>query len=680
MDRSYNELLSLSMPAPPWPPAPSTSHQSITWTAPLPQPQPERHAQTSPYHAELTGMQFSMADAINAPHSEASLSPSSNTNSPFHYTSLESNYLGTPSHTHDINQYTHPTAAHSQAMPIGMTPQNHLYAQFAHDPLSSPEDNLLQSLHRRQHSSTASPASLPSDVSQQSSSRRPYRRMLRRQNTSSSMSSNSSYQSNAPGTETRGPPMTPTTSRSRSSTGSHQLMTATRRQSGTLSANSSEMRAKLSSSSSSGTMDKIQESSAMTFTTGITTSLSAELAGLGLNVADFSMVHENDGSIEMQRKDSSSSSSTTRTRRATTQEQTESSFLSQATSSLDSSGIDDSLLSLKSNGPYNSRWIHGKDTPPSSPAPSFGPRTGPSPFFDQRLGKMSASAASRFSPSSPYSRHDEFGVVQGKAAGTSSLDWSSTWPRISMSQADSSHGVTNEASPLSDTRRSRFVQSTRSLHESRSKRHSRGFSSALSLEAIYDGGASGSRIMRGSNESLQSDIGPSRSSRPVTEINESRRMKRMSASFVSEQEARRLHHEKQRQYDQVSDALDTLRRFLRQRDDDPTSSSSRPTSYAGGGPGVATLGEQVSSMLAESSQQSRHAASSRRQRTLRHPPTGPLPPRGSVFVSPQATSPNLALPGQDRLRVEAERIAALEDLAKRVRQMKEENQQMLDDL
>lgn len=231
----------------------------------------------------------------------------------------------------------------------------------------------------------------------------------------------------------------------------------------------------------------------------------------------------------------------------------------------------------------------------------------------------------------------------------------------------SSTGVPSEISPMMDSQRHRSNTSpaNRTLQDRRIKRHSRGFSSITSLESM---GA----LMKRSNESLQSDIGPSRSSRIPMERTESRRMKRMSASFVSEQEARRLHQEKQSQYDQVSDALDTLRRFLRQREDGEL--SSRPNSYVSEQRGALPLGEQVSTMLAESSN-AKLSHSSNRQRTLRHPPTGPLPPRGSIFTSPDISS---AL--QDGSRVEAERIAALEDLAKRVRQMKDENQQMLDDL
>lgn len=85
-------------------------------------------------------------------------------------------------------------------------------------------------------------------------------------------------------------------------------------------------------------------------------------------------------------------------------------------------------------------------------------------------------------------------------------------------------------------------------------------------------------------------------------------------------------------------------------------------------------------MLVDASR-SQQTTTTSRQKTLRHPPTGPLPPRGSIYTSPSTPiSFSQSSPHQDHSRVEAERMATLEDLAKRVRQMKGENQRLLQDL
>ncbi|UZJ52372.1 hypothetical protein CBS101457_001692 [Exobasidium rhododendri] len=456
-------------------------------------------------------------------------------------------------------------------------------------------------------------------------------------------------------------------------------------------------------------MGRIQESSSTEFqsVSRLTASLSAELAGLGLDVSDFyptsnlplhdAMMGDLRSGV-MQASLSSSSSIATHPQPKHFAEQGDMSFLSQATSSLDSSGFDDSLLSSGTNAQSSTRWIHGKDTPPSSPAPSFAARMRPSPMQKQNSGGLSA--AMHPSASSPYFRTDEFGVKRKTSRQQSITDKTRTWPRT-LHQMESTTGSTSfpmyqsssenignipNSSSTGDhrLRRRLSLTSAQSLQERRSKRSHRGLVGDTSLEIATGGiGSSGSKR---SNDSIRSDKGPSRSIRSNAEVIEKRRGKRISASFSSDLNARQWHQDEQHQFDQVTDALETLRTFLRQRERSSSQvsrPSSKSTSYAGGSIGshtIGPLGEHMPTVFdAPSNPDTMRAATT--QKTLRHPPPGPLPPRGSIYASPNS-SPSISQVQDtgDGDGAEVERIAALEALAKRVRQMKNDNQRLLEEL
>jgi hypothetical protein len=499
--------------------------------------------------------------------------------------------------------------------------------------------------------------------------------------------------------------------RSLSARGSHASLVSTslRPRAGTMSASSSysrimDQKPPNSFSASSATMERIQEDPVNRSTgSGISASLSAELAGLGLNISNFypvegtatgdTLMSNVEPGLHYDESTRSSTSIDQGRRKGQDGIGGDSSFLSHATSSFESSELDNSLVSLDSSvnqSSDSSRWIHGKDTPPTSPATSFGSRLRPSPLLEQRKDGSMDNLLQQAATALPYARPNEFGSLR-RNAQSGGTDWFGSWPPKDVA------GTKAVVLPLQESRRNSFglpppterrshrltsSSSTQSLQERRLKRHPR---SALNAPSALEKKTSAASSRR-SNDSLQSDIGPSRSNKIASKTLGQQRGKRFSTSFLTDREARQRNHEEQNQLDQVSDALDTLRRFLRQREKSTLSStpppSSRPISFAGSSgasvlDGMAFMGEQVSHVdVAPSiSHPTNHS-----RKLLRHPPPGPLPPRGSVDtpLTPSQHSPALSL-SHASTSEEAERIAAIEDLAKRVRQMRDDRQRSMYD-
>ena len=179
------------------------------------------------------------------------------------------------------------------------------------------------------------------------------------------------------------------------------------------------------------------------------------------------------------------------------------------------------------------------------------------------------------------------------------------------------------------------------------------------------------------------------------------------------------------QYEEVSNALETLRTFLRQRDSgnnakQQTTISSRRSSTSHFGNLTAMSNEALQSAQQQGSEISSSTTPSGHKKILRHPPAGPLPPRGSLYdrkeamaqelasrssslslspsasinLSPPANDPrshnrtntNSSMSGELQRQqrqhnhstssASIDRIAALEDLADRVKRMREEDRMM----
>ncbi|PWN31837.1 uncharacterized protein FA14DRAFT_158648 [Meira miltonrushii] len=528
-------------------------------------------------------------------------------------------------------------------------------------------------------------------------------------------------------------------------------------------------------------------------------SLSAELAGLGLDVDNFyksTMMQPNRSNDEyeedvfmdtadssMQRTSSSSSASTTK---RTTGIGDQSLFSQNTTTS---SGLDDSVYST--NEVDNSRWIHGRDTPPVSPSP---PGSRDSLSIADRYAAIGKSRDVQMTTTTS-DMGPSYGFLQpstkqypGSRLSIGGMEYPQTWPRTfstgsgaagtMSSSTDSSTQNTpslssstgfigpermrnNARSPIQHSRsdnpiysagRSPQLRLARSPSTSSSISQQKEGTAASTIAAASAAiGSSSSRRNRPSSrlltmpeaanlsvESLRSDYTPSLTSRmrsgsSIGTGGESsgrgkERNKRWSTSFISPTSSFDQPINRRRagrsgesdQYEEVSNALETLRTFLRQRDGNNAKQTIIPSRRSST--------SQFSNLTAMSNEALQSAqqglgTSSPIQKVLRHPPAGPLPPRGSLYdrneaaalhahelasrssshsLSP-ATSINLSPPANDprsHIRTNTnspmssnfqrqqhrhnrstssasiDRIAALEDLADRVRRMREEDRSL----
>lgn len=538
-------------------------------------------------------------------------------------------------------------------------------------------------------------------------------------------------------------------------------------------------------------------------------SLSAELAGLGLDVDKFykSTMMQGDRSnneyeedvfmdtedTSMQRTSSSSSASTTKRRTAIGDQ----SLFSQNTTA--SSGLDDSIYSTNDEMD-NSRWVHGRDTPPVSPSRS-GSRNSLSISDHHAMRKnkdiQMTTTASDMGPSSDFLQPSTK-QYSGSRLSIGGMEYPQTWPRTfsagsgaagtMSSSTDSSTQNTpslssstvfigpersrnNARSPIQHSRsdnpiynsgRSPQLRLARSPSTSSSISQQKDSTAASTIAAASAAtGSNTSRRNRPSSrlfttleaanlsvESLRSDYAPSLTSRMRSGSSigvESsgrgkERNKRWSTSFINPPSTFDQPINRRRagigadsdQYEEVSNALDTLRAFLRQRDVGNNAKQkiipSRRSSNSQFGNLTAMSNEALQSAQQqqgiETSSASSSGQSSGHQKVLRHPPAGPLPPRGTLYdrnegaafqaqemasrsssnslspstsfnLSPLANDPrsqihtnNMTPSMSNELQrqqrqhnrstssASLDRIAALEDLADRVRRMREEDRSM----
>lgn len=535
-------------------------------------------------------------------------------------------------------------------------------------------------------------------------------------------------------------------------------------------------------------------------------SLSAELAGLGLDVDNFyksTMIQPADrsndeyeedvfmdtGDTSMHRTSSSSSVSTTK---RTTGIGDQSLFSQNTTAS---SGLDDSVYST-TNEVDSSRWIHGRDTPPASPSR---PGSRNSLSISDRYAAIRRSKDIQMTTTTS-DMGPSYGFLQpstkqypGSRLSIGAMEYPQTWPRtfstgsgaagtMSSSTDSSSQNTPSLSSSTGFIGPERLRNNARSpIQHSRSEnpiysagrspqlRLARSPSSSSSISQQKDSiaastiaaasaatGSSTSRRNRPTSrlftmpeaanlsvESLRSEYAsPSlksrmRSGSSIGVGGESsgrgkERNKRWSTSFISPTSSFDQPTNRRRagrgsesdQYEEVSNALETLRIFLRQRDGNnakQTINPSRRSSTSHFGNLTAMSNEALQSV-----QQGLEGSSSGHtghQKVLRHPPAGPLPPRGSLYDRNEAaalhaqglssrssslslsptTSINFSPPPNDprsHIRTNPtspmstdfqrqqrqhnrstssasiDRIAALEDLADRVRRMREEDRSM----
>lgn len=535
-------------------------------------------------------------------------------------------------------------------------------------------------------------------------------------------------------------------------------------------------------------------------------SLSAELAGLGLDADNFYrstmlqshssddngeddvfMDTEADQDNSMQRTSSSSSASTTKRRTAIGDQ----SLFSQNTTT--SSGLDDSMFSTSEVD--HSRWIHGRDTPPVSPS-----RTGSNSSLlvsdHHAMGKKKdvemTTTTSDMGPSSGFLQ-PSLKQYAGSRLSVGGIEYPQTWPRTfstgssvaagtMSSSTDSSAQNTpslssstglfgqersgnNARSPVQHSRNDNQVHSSRlspQLRLARSPSNSSSISQQAASTIAAASGATGSTSARRNRpssrlfttldaanrsvESLRSDHAPSLTSRMRSGSNlasggggESsargiERNKRWSTSFInlpssfdqpsSSRNRRKAGKSAETdQYEEVSNALETLRMFLRQRDGSHakqnTISLPRRSSSSQFG-NLTAMSSEAIQPVQQGFESSSSLGRSDHKKVLRHPPPGPLPPRGSLYDGKEAStlhghemqsrssshslSPSASInlsPSSNDSRSQnptntfssisdqlqrqqrqhnrttssasIDRIAALEDLADRVRRMREED-------
>jgi hypothetical protein len=348
---------------------------------------------------------------------------------------------------------------------------------------------------------------------------------------------------------------------------------------------------------------------------GIPTSLSAELAGLGLNAENFLQGYGKDDEdgwskdvsmdevqldqydISMQRTTSSSSASTTK--RRTLDGTADNSLFSNVTSS--SSGLEDSIFS--NADPSASRWVHGRDTPPNLTPPSYKQQeqksssssmldvanmrlqyaqTWPRSLSDASSGEVSSA---QHTPSMTHSSGmvgPSSDIVINEYAGPGNADQllspiqHSYSDNVLLRQTADTASFASSGPPSSQQLKPTIV---RRMHSGGGERSERGPSARLSL----------ARMTNMMADPQQQKAGQQSNTRRSDK-------KRWSMSIMAggASQANRPTD----QYEEVSAALDKLRTFLRQRDRkgqpastqsphffqqptfDPPSSSSRRSSDA----------------------------------------------------------------------------------------------------
>lgn len=412
------------------------------------------------------------------------------------------------------------------------------------------------------------------------------------------------------------------------------------------------------------------------------TSLSAELAGLGLNVnglygdADISMSESEGANTSMNRSMSNSTSSTTRRNDGPS----DTSIFSQDTTQY-SSGLDDSVSSSAVGPMTSSKWVHGRDTPSPSTPPHSTPSITTSPSVSSAMsfagGGRHPVGGDSFSARDPRPHHFE------EHAGSTAMrppnmhytlsDQSLSVPHTpsharsvsqrmsSATQAQqerrarrSSHIVSGDFGPLT-SRDSIRSASNLSRNVSRNSLHSLGDSiTGLSGNDDPDRGSAvhGSAKMdrrKRWSSALTTAAGSGSSSSLGVMSNDSGRLGARSRGTRTGREQHVGGHE---QYDQVTSALETLRTFLKQRERHGSTLSGiappAPAATAAGSGGSSATHAEPTQMADNSEASPTAVESAGVSRVLRHPPSGPLPPRGSVLQTPNRSGESL--PGRTTLR------------------------------
>ena len=305
------------------------------------------------------------------------------------------------------------------------------------------------------------------------------------------------------------------------------------------------------------------------------------------------------------------------------------------TSSFDSSArMDDSLLSLRGT----SRWLHGRDTPASSPAASaylpLSADPGAAPLYED---------TSHQQPGQPVG---EFGQALSRGA---SDDWANTWPRVQHGQhfqaasASSSVGATGHSdvssrppSSGSRPRRGTDGSQTGSMPTASRRPRSVNFGRANEgLSPLAERRLSQSSMGRRVGTSPTAVFNPPPRQVAVAPSSESLDAHRRHPSqhklqspispsgLPASRPQRRQRSATTQKYEEVSDALNTLRQFLSQN---LNQKGSREQEQSSERPAHAAVGHSRSaSALGPVSSGSSH-------RRLRHV-HGQLPPRGSIYSS-----------------------------------------------
>lgn len=312
------------------------------------------------------------------------------------------------------------------------------------------------------------------------------------------------------------------------------------------------------------------------------------------------------------------------------------------TSSFDSSArMDDSLLSLRGT----SRWLHGRDTPLSSPAASA--------YMPLPADSGTVALFEDASHQQPGHSIGEFGQALSRGARD---DWANSWPRAQHGQqlqaasASSSTGAPGHSDagsrpPSSGSRPRRGTDASQSGSMAGSSRRPRSVNFGRANEGLsplaerrLSQSSTGRRVGTSPTAvftppSRQVMIAPSSDSLDTQSRLQLAHQKLQGpispSGLPTSRPQRRQRSATTQKYDEVSDALNTLRQFLSQNLNqkgvrEQEQSSERPAPVAVGH-------SRSASALSPSTGSSSH-------RRLRHV-HGQLPPRGSLYssdFSPQA--------------------------------------------
>ena len=272
-----------------------------------------------------------------------------------------------------------------------------------------------------------------------------------------------------------------------------------------------------------------------------------------------------------------------------------------------------------------------------------------SSMFDQSAGMLQRPGSGVVTPLSSPSRssYELSSVMKDRMSAMDSTSHSvqaeassraTTWPRarpMSMMAMSTMPLTGSEASEASSQRNSMQLDATEfGVGVTRRSLSALGRHQDIETSSL-------SRPIAGS--SRMSDIGP----RP-----------RARAGTVSSSQMRRNDRPADR-YDQVRAALDTLQVYMNQTQ----SASSRSQRRSEG----TSQGSSASPLHSRSAS---HTGSENPGRTLRHPPRGPLPPRGQGFA-------NTAPPPNKEQAAHEERIRVLQDVSERISDLKQRSEDYL---